>query len=156
MHVRRLEEDHHRSRGSPKLTGRTVIYEESAGTTANTLKSSVRQVISAPSSSSFYNTSTATTSDNSKSLTIKHGKQSRSIDSDIYHSEIIEDDDDDYDNGNHAVITHSSDAQQLSHSISISIVRRKIYLTCSAFLFQHRLKNVRNGVGHHQQTRRIL
>ena len=77
------------------MSSRTVIYEEPSST-SKTLKSSVRQVTQ---TSSFYNTATTSKNESSKPLTIGSGKQSRPINSAIYHSEIIEDDDDDDDEG---------------------------------------------------------
>ncbi|CAF0867455.1 unnamed protein product [Adineta ricciae] len=90
-HNRRSDDDRNRPHSSSQMSSRTVIYEEPSST-SKTLKSSVRQVTQ---TSSFYNTATTSKNESSKPLTIGSGKQSRPINSDIYHSEIIEDDDDD-------------------------------------------------------------
>ncbi|CAF0886701.1 unnamed protein product [Adineta ricciae] len=90
-HSRRSDDDRNRPHSSSQMSSRTVIYEEPSST-SKTLKSSVRQVTQ---TSSFYNTATTSKNESSKPLTIGSGKQSRPINSDIYHSEIIEDDDDD-------------------------------------------------------------
>ncbi|CAF0940897.1 unnamed protein product [Adineta steineri] len=87
-HSRRTDDDRNRS----QIASRTVIYEEPSSTSNKTLKSSVRQV-NPP--SSFYNTSTTTKPSQPKPLTVGSGKQSRAINSDLYHSEIVEDDEDD-------------------------------------------------------------
>jgi cell division cycle 2-like protein len=81
---------------SSKIPSRTVIYEEPSSTSNKTLKSSVRQVVQ---TSSFYNTSTTSKPAHSKPLTIGSGKQSRAINSDLYHSEIVDDEDEEEEEG---------------------------------------------------------
>lgn len=80
------------------------------------MKSSVRQVVQP---SSFYNTSTTTKPIQSKPLTIRSGKHSRAINSEIYHSEIVDDEDDEDEDVHHQQreegemdYSHDDDEQQ--------------------------------------------
>ena len=88
-HSRPSNDDSNRGCTSSKLTTRTIIYKESSSTSSKTLQSFIRQVVQ---TSSFYNTS-ASESSHRKPLTIGSEKQSRAINSELYHSEIYEDDD---------------------------------------------------------------
>jgi hypothetical protein len=107
-HSRRSDDERNRVGSS----SRTVIYEEpSSSTSHKTLKSSVRQVVQ---TSSFYNTSTTNKPTQSKPLTVGSGKQSRAINSDLYHSEIVDDEDEDDNDKDkeEGEMDYSSDQQQ--------------------------------------------
>ncbi|CAF1965720.1 unnamed protein product [Rotaria magnacalcarata] len=91
-HPRQSDDDRHRASSTSQISSRTVIYEEPSSTSNKTLKSSVRQVFPPV---SFYDTSTSNKSSHSKPTTIGTGKQSKSFDSDLYHSEIVDNDEDD-------------------------------------------------------------